>query len=177
MTPGRIQDPEGAKTVVVSFKTAAGAILVVQRQTFKIVSFMDTNSGRLRVDTAATTGGRHDMNKHGRRVILIYKAHMYKEATLDPKDARTSRTRRPGAYGFKHTYVRLTSTRTSPARSEINLRTTQRRRQTQTQGRLPRQNCHPAAVEHKHPQEAPQLPQLRAARPREECYNPQRPSV
>ena len=25
------------------------------------------------------------MNKQGRRVILIYKAHMYKEATLDPE--------------------------------------------------------------------------------------------
>ena len=29
MTPGRIQDSEGAKTVVVSFKTAAGSILAV----------------------------------------------------------------------------------------------------------------------------------------------------
>ena len=25
------------------------------------------------------------MNKQGRRVILIYKAHMYKEATIDPE--------------------------------------------------------------------------------------------
>ena len=31
MKPGRIQDSEGAKTVVVSFKNAAGAILAVQR--------------------------------------------------------------------------------------------------------------------------------------------------
>ena len=29
MKPGRIQDPEGAKTFVVSFKTAAGAIIAV----------------------------------------------------------------------------------------------------------------------------------------------------
>jgi hypothetical protein len=85
MTSGRIQDPEGAKTFVISFKTAAGAILAVHRQTYKIVSFRDINSGRLRVDTAATTGGKQDMNKQGRRVILIYKAHMYKEATLDPE--------------------------------------------------------------------------------------------
>jgi hypothetical protein len=85
MTPGRIKDPEGAKTVVVSFKTATGAILAVHRQTYKIVSFRDINSGRLRVDTAATTGGKQDMQKQGRRVILIYKAHMYKEATLDPE--------------------------------------------------------------------------------------------
>ena len=58
MTPGRVQDQEGAKTVVVSFKTAAGAILAVERQTYKIVSFRDINTGRLRVDTAATTGGK-----------------------------------------------------------------------------------------------------------------------
>ena len=70
---------------MVSFKTAAGAILAVQRQTYKIVSFRDINIRRLRVDTAATTGGKHDMNKQGRRVILIYKAHMYKEATFDPE--------------------------------------------------------------------------------------------
>ena len=63
MTPGRIQDPEGAKTFVVSFKTAAGAILAVHRQTYKIVSFRDNNNGRLRVDTAATIGCKQDMNK------------------------------------------------------------------------------------------------------------------
>ncbi len=63
MTPGRIQDPEGAKTVVVSFKTAAGAILAVQRQAYKIVCFRDIDSGRLRVDTSATIGGKQDMSK------------------------------------------------------------------------------------------------------------------
>ena len=85
MTPGRIQDPEGAKTVVVSFKTAAGAILAVQRQTFKIVCFKDTDNGRLRVDTTTTIEGKQDSAKHGRRVILIYKSHMYIESSLDPE--------------------------------------------------------------------------------------------
>ncbi len=83
MTPGRIQDPEGAKTVVVSFKTATGAIVDVQRSTFKIFCFKDVDTGRLRADTTATTGGKNDMRKHGRIVILIYRAHMYNEATLD----------------------------------------------------------------------------------------------
>ena len=85
MTPDRIPDPEGAKTAVVSFKAAAGAVLAVQRHTYKIVSFRDNDSGRLRLDTSATLGGKHDMNKQGSRVILIYKAHMYKEASLDPE--------------------------------------------------------------------------------------------
>ena len=31
MTPGRIQDPEGAKIMVISFKTSAGEIMAVQR--------------------------------------------------------------------------------------------------------------------------------------------------
>jgi len=85
MTPDRIQDPEGAKTVVVSFKTVARAILAVQRQTYKIVSYKDNDNGRLRVDTTSTIGSKHDMNKQGRMVILIYKAHMYTEASLDPE--------------------------------------------------------------------------------------------
>jgi len=37
MTPGRIQDPEGAKTFVLSLKSAAGEVIAVHRQTFKIV--------------------------------------------------------------------------------------------------------------------------------------------
>jgi hypothetical protein len=55
MTTGRIHDPEGAKTIVILFKSAAGAILAIQRHTFKIVRFND--SGRLRVNPNATAGG------------------------------------------------------------------------------------------------------------------------
>ena len=54
MPPGRIQDPEGAKIVVVSFKTVTGVILAIQRHTYKIVCFRDTDNGRLRVDTTTT---------------------------------------------------------------------------------------------------------------------------
>ena len=35
------------------------------------------------MDTAATTGGKQDPGKQGLRIILIYKSHMYKEASLD----------------------------------------------------------------------------------------------
>ena len=70
---------------MVSFKTSTtGAILVVQRQTYKIVYFRDRDNGRLRVDTIATVGAKQDMRKQGRRFILIYKAPMYTEASLDP---------------------------------------------------------------------------------------------
>jgi hypothetical protein len=85
MTTGRIQDPEGAKTTIISFKTAAGAVAAIHRQTYKIICFRDATRGRLRVDTAATTDGKHDSSKQGLRNILIYKSHMYKETTLDPE--------------------------------------------------------------------------------------------
>ena len=63
MTPGRIHDPEGAKAVVVSFKTVAGAILALHRQTYKIMCFRDIDSGRLRVGTTTTVGEKQDMHK------------------------------------------------------------------------------------------------------------------
>jgi hypothetical protein len=37
------------------------------------------------VDITVTIGKKEDMSKQGRRVILIYKANMYSEATLDPE--------------------------------------------------------------------------------------------
>ena len=58
MSLGRIQDPEGAKTVVVSFKTAAGAVAAIHKQIYKIVCFGDAAGGRLRVDAAATSRGK-----------------------------------------------------------------------------------------------------------------------
>ncbi len=55
MTPGRISGPEGAKTVVISFKTTAGAVAAIHKQTLRIVCFGDAVGGRLRVDASATT--------------------------------------------------------------------------------------------------------------------------
>ena len=37
------------------------------------------------MDAAATSGGKHDPRKQGLRSVLIYKSHMYTEASLDPK--------------------------------------------------------------------------------------------
>jgi len=71
--------------VIISFKTAAGAVAAIPKQTYKIVCFKDASRDRLRVDVAATTGGKQDPSKHGLRSILVYKSHMYKEASLDPE--------------------------------------------------------------------------------------------
>ncbi len=77
MTPGRIQDAEGAKIMVISYKTTPGAILAVQRQTYKIVCFKDVTSGRLKVDMDATAGGKQNPTPQGSRVLLIYKTYMH----------------------------------------------------------------------------------------------------
>ncbi len=69
MTPGRIQDPEGAKIMVIFFKTTPGAISAVQRQTFKIVCFRDAINDRLKVDMDSTTGGKQNPALQGSRVI------------------------------------------------------------------------------------------------------------
>jgi hypothetical protein len=45
---------------VISFKSAAGALLAIQRETFKMICFDDIVSGRLRDDPDATAGGRKD---------------------------------------------------------------------------------------------------------------------
>ena len=71
--------------MVVSFKTSAGAVATVHKQTYKIVCFGDAISGRLRVDTTATVEKKHDPFKYGRTSIFIYKFCMYTEASLEPE--------------------------------------------------------------------------------------------
>ena len=85
MIPCRIQDPEGAQTIVVSFKTAAGAVATIHKQAYKIVCFGDATGGRLQVDASVTAGGKQDPSKQGRKSILIYKSYMYSEASMYPE--------------------------------------------------------------------------------------------
>ena len=37
------------------------------------------------MDPNDTAGGRHELRKEGRRVILIYNSHMFTEESLDPE--------------------------------------------------------------------------------------------
>ena len=62
MSTRRIQDLEGAKTVILSFKTSAGAALAISRQNIKLTCFADIATGRFRVDADATAGGKQDNN-------------------------------------------------------------------------------------------------------------------
>jgi hypothetical protein len=85
MSTGRIQDPEGAKTIILSFKTTAGAALAISRHNIKLICFADVTTGRLRVDADAIAGGKQDNNAPGRRTILIYKTNMHPGSTLNPE--------------------------------------------------------------------------------------------
>jgi hypothetical protein len=84
MPPGRIQEPEGKKIMVISFKVLAGAILAVPRHTLKIVCSRDAINNRLGFDTDARVGGKQTPTVEGSRVLLMYKTHTHTEATLDP---------------------------------------------------------------------------------------------
>ncbi len=89
ITQGRIQDPEGAKIIVISFKSATRSIAVTHRQTLKFVCFADTDSGRLVTNTTAIVGGKQNLALKGRRVILIYKTLLHQESSLEPEPCTT----------------------------------------------------------------------------------------
>jgi hypothetical protein len=53
--------PEGAKTIILSYKTAAEAVVAVHMQNLKIGCFTYTHTSNIRVDRQqATTGGKED---------------------------------------------------------------------------------------------------------------------
>jgi hypothetical protein len=83
MTPGRIQDPEGAKLIVVSYKTAAGAAAAISRQTFKIICTADTKTGRLSVYKNENIAEARDPVAQ-RRMILVYRTAMHTASQLNP---------------------------------------------------------------------------------------------
>ena len=62
MTPSRIQDPKGAKTLVVSYKATTGAAEVIYIQQFKIVCFADSKTCKLIVNKDATLGEKQYPN-------------------------------------------------------------------------------------------------------------------
>ena len=77
MSTGRVQNPEGAKTIILSYKTAAGAVAAIKRQNLKIICFTDTHTGRRRVDNPTIVGGKQDPSMQGKRMVLIYRTSMH----------------------------------------------------------------------------------------------------
>jgi hypothetical protein len=83
MSPRRVQDPEGAKTLVVSYKTAAGATSAIVKRRFQITCYTEPDTGRLRVDPALTAG-IIACSHTGAKKILIYDAYVHPQSDLDP---------------------------------------------------------------------------------------------
>ena len=82
---GRIQDPEGAKTVTMSFKTIVEAVLALAHQNINLICFADAHTGRLRVEVDAARGGKHDINAPRRRIVLKYMTNMHPGSTWNPE--------------------------------------------------------------------------------------------
>ena len=83
MSPGRIRDPEGAKTIVVSFNTTAGAITTIVKRRFLITCCTETDTCRLKLNSALTAGDTGGAKK-GAKKILIYDSCMHPLSSSDP---------------------------------------------------------------------------------------------
>ena len=89
MSTRHIQNPKGAKTFILSFKTAAGVALVISRQNLKLICFADVTIGKLRIDADAIVWGKQDGNAYGKRMVLIYKTNMHMGSIMNPEQCPT----------------------------------------------------------------------------------------
>jgi hypothetical protein len=81
---GRRHDPEEAKSVTLSFKTAVRPTGAIAKHNIKIICFAIVQTSRLRVDKDATAGGKPQMSAHDRRMILICKTNMHASSAMSP---------------------------------------------------------------------------------------------
>jgi len=91
MSSGRVQDPEGAKMITVSFNTAAGVVATIVKRKFLITCYTETDTNRLRLDAALTAGDTTGARK-GAKKILIYDSIMHPLSSLDPSKCGMSIT-------------------------------------------------------------------------------------
>jgi hypothetical protein len=96
MSPGKVQDPEGAKMIIVSFNTAAGAVASIIKRRFLITCYTEADTCRLRLDAALTAGDKAGVMK-GAKNILIYDSNMHPISSMDPSKCGTCITARDRA--------------------------------------------------------------------------------
>ena len=56
MSPGRVQDHEVAKTIVLSYKAAAGSVAPMAKHMFMLTCYIEEHTGRMRLDATLTSG-------------------------------------------------------------------------------------------------------------------------
>ena len=83
MSPGRVQDPEGAKTITLSYNSPSGAVAAIIKRRFLITCYTEQDTCRLRLDPSLTAGTAARARK-GAKKILIYDSHMHPFSALDP---------------------------------------------------------------------------------------------
>ena len=88
MSTRRIHDPEGAKHLVISYQTAAGAIAAIIRHKFPIMTYKDALTGKLKVDENMTAGDLRNPST-GTKKLLIYSANMHQRIALNPANCTT----------------------------------------------------------------------------------------
>ena len=83
MSSGRVQDPEGAKQLVISYQTAAGATSAIIRGRFPLMTYKDALTRRLKVEERMRAG---DMRQpaEGSKKMLIYSASIHPKSILNP---------------------------------------------------------------------------------------------
>jgi hypothetical protein len=96
MSTGRIHDPEGAKHLVISYQAAAGAISIISRHKFPIMTYKDALTGKLKVDENRTAGDLRNPST-GTTKLLIYSANMHLRSALNPTKCTTKSSPRDRA--------------------------------------------------------------------------------
>jgi hypothetical protein len=96
MSARRKQDPEGAKHLVISYQTAAGAIAAICRHKFPVMTYKDALTGKLKVDENMTARDLRDPSE-GTKKLLIYSANMHPRNALNPTNCKAKSSPRDRA--------------------------------------------------------------------------------
>ena len=71
------------QSILLYYKTAAGANATIAIQNLQIVYFVDALIGKLRGDSGATVEGKQNISMQGRRMLLIYNINMLTGSTFN----------------------------------------------------------------------------------------------
>jgi hypothetical protein len=85
MSPRRIHDPEGAKHLIISYQTAAGAIAAISRHRSPLMTYKDALTGRLKVDENMSARELRNPSE-GSKKRLIYSVNMHMRNALNPSN-------------------------------------------------------------------------------------------
>ena len=89
MFPGRIQDPEVVRHLLISYQTAAVAIASINRHRFPLINYKDALTCRLKVVEKMTTRDLRNPAE-GSKKLLIYSANTHPRSILHPVEGTDS---------------------------------------------------------------------------------------